>query len=51
MASHFIKDSPKFDGVNNDMWKEKIKRHLLCMGLGYSILTKDNKMIVEEANL
>lgn len=37
--------------VNHDGWKEKMKNHLLCMGLGYWILTKSEKTIVEEGKL
>ena len=51
MENIFRKDSPRFDWANYDSWKEKIKTHLLCMGLGYWILTKRKKMIVEEYHL
>ena len=47
----FKKDSPRFDGANYDSWKEKMKTRLLCMGLGYWILTKAKTIIVEESKL
>lgn len=51
MVSHFRKDSPKFDGVNYDSWKEKMKTHLLCMGPGYWLITKNGKVLVDEDEL
>ena len=51
MVNMFRKESPKFDGTNFDSWKDKIKTHLLCMGLGYWLVTKVSKDIVEEDNL
>ena len=51
MVNLFRKDSPRFDGANYDNWKEKMKTRLLCMGLGYLILTKIEKTIVEEGKL
>ena len=41
----------KFDDTNCDSWKDKMKTQLLCMGLEYWLLTKVEKMIVEEDNL
>ena len=51
MENLFRKDSLKFDGTNYDSWKDKMKTHLLCMGPGYSLITKAAKNIVEEDNL
>ena len=34
-----------------DSLKEKMKTHLLCMGLGYWILTKSKTKIIEEEKL
>ena len=51
MVNMFRKDSPGFDGANYDSWKEKMKTHLLCMGLGYWLLTKRNKEIIKEEKL
>ena len=51
MANLLRKDSPRFDGANYDRWKEKMKTHLLCMGLGYWILKIGKKTIVEEEKL
>ena len=50
MAS-FRKESPKFDGVNYDSWKEKMKVHLLCLGPGYWLITCNDKAIIEEDDL
>lgn len=50
MAGHFRKESPKFDGVNYDSWKDKMKKHLLCMGPGYWLI-KNGKTIMEEKKL
>lgn len=47
----FRKDSPKFDGINYGSQKEKMKTHLLCMGLRYWILTKLVKTIIKEKDL
>ena len=47
----FRKDSPRFNGSNYDSWKEKMKTHLLCMGLDYWLLMKAKKEIVEESKL
>ena len=51
MVSMFRKESPKFDGTNYDSQKDKMKTHLLCMGLEYWLVTKESKDIVEEDNL
>ena len=51
MMNIFRKDSPRFDGANYDDWKEKMKTHLLCMGLGYWILTKGKKTLIEEEKI
>ena len=51
MVNMFRKDSLKFDGKNYDSWKEKKKTHLLCMGMGYWILTKLVKTIIVEKDL
>ena len=51
MENMFKKDSLKFNGTNYDGWKENIKTHLLCMGLGYQILTKLEKIIIAEKDL
>ena len=51
MVNIFRKDSPKFDGTNNDSWKEKMKTHLPRMGPGYWILTKSEKTIIFESAL
>ena len=47
----FRKDSARFDEANYENWKGKMKMHLLYMGLGYWLLTKDNKNIKEESKL
>ena len=47
----FRKDSPRFYGPNYDSQKDKIKTHLLPMGLGYWLLTKSQKTIIKEENL
>ena len=41
----------KFDGTNYDSWKEMMKTHLLCMGLGYWILKKITKTIITKKDL
>ena len=51
MANMFRKESLKFDGINFDSWKDKMKTHLLCMGPGYQLITKVSKEIVEEDDL
>ena len=51
MAGHFKKESPKFDEVNYESWKEKMKTRLLCMGLGYWLITKNGKATIEERKL
>ena len=51
MVNIFRKDTPRFDGAKYDSWKEKMKTCLLCMGLGYWILTKSKKTIVVKKNL
>ena len=51
MENMFRKESLKFNGTNYDSWKDKMKTHLLCMGLGYWLVTKVSKDIVEEDNL
>ena len=51
MVNILKKDSPRFNGANNDSWKEKMKTHLLCISLGYWILTKNEKMVMEEGQL
>ena len=51
MENIFRLDSLRFDGTNYDSWKEKMKTHLLCMGPGYWILTKTEKIIIVEDNL
>ena len=48
---HFRKESPKFDGVNKCILKEKMKNHFLCMGLGYWMMKNNGKKIVEERKL
>ena len=47
----FRKDSPRFYGANYDSWKEKMKIHMLYMFLGYSLLMKAKKTIIEESKL
>ena len=47
----FKMESPRFNGTNYDSWKDKMKTHLLCMGLGYWLVTKTSKNIPEEDNL
>ena len=47
MENIFRKDSPIFDGENCDIWKEKMKTHLLYMGLGQWIVMKGKNKIVE----
>ena len=51
MLNMFKKDSLNFDGRNYDSWKENMKTHLLCMGLGYWILTKSAKTIIAKKDL
>ena len=51
MANISRKDSLKFDGTIYDRLKEKMKKHLLRMGLGYQILTKSEKTIITESAL
>ena len=46
-----MKYSLKFYGKNYDSWKEKMKTYFLCMGLGYWILTKIEKIIIVEKDL
>ena len=50
MENLFKKESLKFDGTNYDSWKDKMKTHLLCIGLGHWLITKASKDIVEEDN-
>ena len=51
MANIFRKESPRFDDTNYDIWKDQMKIHLLCMGLGYCLVTKTSKNIAKEDNL
>ena len=51
MVNMFKKESPKFNGTNYDSQKDKMKTHLLCIGLGYWLVTKTLKDILEEDNL
>ena len=51
MENIFRKDSPRFYGYIYENWKEKMKNHLLCMCLGYWLLTKSEKTIVKEDNI
>ena len=51
MVKMFRKESLKFDGTNFNSWKDKMKTHLLCMGLGYWLVTKVSKDIMEEDDL
>ena len=51
MENLFRRESLKFDGTNYENWKDKIKTHLLCMGLGYWIVAKESKNIAKEDNL
>ena len=51
MENLFREKSLKFDGTNYDSWTDKMRTHLLCMGLGYWLITKATKDIVEEDNL
>ena len=51
MVNMFKKESLKFDGTNYDSQKDKMKTHLLCMVLGYWLVTKASKTIVEEDDL
>ena len=48
MANMFRKESPKFNGTNYESQKDKMKTHVLCMGLGYWLVTKASKTIVED---
>ena len=48
---NFRKESLIFDGVNYDSWKEKMKTNFLCMGLGYWLITKAGKEIIDENKL
>ena len=50
MAS-FRKESLRYDGVNCDSWKEKMKTHFLCMGLGYWLITKKRKEVTNEEKI
>ena len=47
----FRKENMKFYGTNYDNQKDKMKTHLLCIGLGYWLVAKVSKDIVEEDNL
>ena len=47
----FKKESPKFDGTNYDSWKDNMKTHLVWKGLGYWLVTKAYKDIVQEDNI
>ena len=38
--ANFRKDSLKFDRMNYDIWKEKMKTNFLCMGVGYWLITR-----------
>ena len=51
MENMFRKEIPKFDGTNYDSWKDNMRTHLLCIGLGYWLVTKASKDIIEEDNL
>ena len=51
MVNIFRKESLKFDGTNYDSPKDKMKTHLLYIILGYWLITKASKDIVEENNL
>ena len=49
--ANFRKESPKFDGINFDSWKQKIKVHLLCLGPGYWLITSKEKEVISEERL
>ena len=51
MENHFRKDSSKFDGANNDSRKLKMKTRLLFMCLGYFLINKNEKYVIEEDKL
>ena len=51
MKNDFINDNPRFDGANYENWKEKMRTHLICMGLGSWLLKKSEKIIVKEGKL
>ena len=51
MENIFRKDILKFDGTNYDSWKEKMKAQLLCMGRGYWIFKKLEKIIIAKNDL
>ena len=47
----FRKEIPRFYGINYYSSKEKMKTHILCMDLGYWLITKTEKTIIGEDNL
>ena len=51
MENMFRKDKPKFDGTNYDRWKENMKAHFLCMGLGYWLMKKMRRSLWKKENL
>ena len=51
MENMFKLESPKFDGTNCNIQKDKMKTHLLCIGLTYWLIAKASKDIVEEDEL
>ena len=48
---NFRNKSLKFDGINYDSWKEKMKTHLLCMGSGYWLIIKTRKIVIKEKKI
>ena len=51
MASQFKKDSLKFDRFNYDNCEERMMTYLLCISLGYQLVTKNKKNVIKEDNL
>ena len=44
----FKKESLKFDGINYDSWKEKMKTHMLCIDPKLWQVTVNKKTMIRE---
>lgn len=49
--AYYIKEIPKFNAENFDNWKNKMRTHLIYMGIHHWMIKKNEKKLVEESNL
>ena len=47
----YRKNNPKFDGYNYDSLKNKMRTHLICLGIDYWMITKNQVNIKIENEL